>query len=189
MEAFFISMMAVAAAEFGDKTQFLALLFGARFRRPFPIISGMLISTVVNHTMACAIGLWLRDHLATQLLRWSLGLLFLAVALWFLHPDRGGGGDPPRLFGRFGAFGTSFLTFFLTEMGDKTQIATVILAAKFNSLIPVIAGTTLGIMLVNAPVIALGSVVATQLPVRAVKFIGAAIFGGLGVLALSGFGI
>jgi len=188
VEAFLISMMAVAAAEFGDKTQFLALLFGARFQRPLPIILGMLISTVVNYTMACALGLWIRDHLSIQVLHWSLGLLFLAVALWFLQPDRGGGVDPPRLFGRFGPFGTSFLTFFLTEMGDKTQIATVILAAKFNTWIPVIAGTTMGILLVNAPVIALGSVVSARLPVRTVRFVGAAIFGGLGVLALSGFG-
>ncbi|HET6465509.1 MAG TPA: TMEM165/GDT1 family protein [Nitrospiria bacterium] len=184
MEAFLISMMAVAAAEFGDKTQFLALLFGARFRRPLPIILGMLTSTAVNHTMACALGLWLREHLNTQVLHWSLGLLFLAVALWFLHLDRQE--SEPRLFGQFGPFGTSFITFFLTEMGDKTQIATIVLAAKFNAMIPVIVGTTLGVLLVNAPVIVLGNAAGTRLPVRAVRLIGAAIFGGLGVLALSG---
>jgi len=184
MEAFLISMMAVAAAEFGDKTQFLALLFGARFRRPLPVVLGMLTSTAVNHTLACAVGLWLREHLNSQLLHWSLGLLFLAVAIWFLHLDRQKG--EPRLFGSFGPFWTAFITFFLTEMGDKTQIATIVLAAKFNTLIPIIFGTTLGVMLVNAPVIVLGNAVGSRLPVRAVRVVGAAIFGGLGILALSG---
>jgi putative Ca2+/H+ antiporter (TMEM165/GDT1 family) len=185
VEAFLISMMAVAAAEFGDKTQFLALLFGARFRRPLPIVLGMLASSVVNYTIACTLGVWLRDNLNGQLLHWGLGVLFLAVAIWFLQPDRQE--SEPRVFGRFGAFGTAFVTFFLTEMGDKTQIAAVILAVKFNTLIPVIAGTTLGVMLVNTPVIVLGNAAGTRLPVRAVRFIGAAIFGGLGVLSLSGF--
>ena len=185
MEAFLISMMAVAAAEFGDKTQFLALLFAARFRRPLPIILGMMASSVANYTLACTLGVWIRDHLNGQYLHWSLGLLFLGVAIWFLQPERQE--SEPRVFGRFGAFGTAFVTFFLTEMGDKTQIAAVILAVKFNTLIPVIAGTTLGVMLVNTPIIVLGNAAGTRLPVRAVRFIGAAIFGGLGVLSLSGF--
>ncbi len=184
MEAFLISMAVVAAAEFGDKTQLLALVFAARFQRPLPIVLGMLVSTVVNYTMACTLGLWLREQLNSQVLHWSLGVLFLAVALWFLHLDRSD--STPRLFGQFGPFGTSFVTFFLSEMGDKTQIATVVLAAKFNALIPVIAGTTLGVMLVNTPVIVLGNAAGTRLPVRAVRLIGAAIFGGLGVLVLSG---
>ena len=188
MEAFLISMMAVAAAEFGDKTQFLALLFGARFRRPLPIILGMLSSTVVNHTLACVLGLWLREHLNGQVLHWSLGILFLAVAIWFLRLDRNEQKNEPKLFGNAGPFWTAFITFFLTEMGDKTQIATVMLAAKFNTLVPVIFGTTVGIMLINGPVIILGNVAGTRLPVRAVRLVGAAIFGGLGVLSLSGFG-
>jgi putative Ca2+/H+ antiporter (TMEM165/GDT1 family) len=185
VEAFLISTAVIAAAEFGDKTQFLALLFGARYRRPLSIILGMLASSIANYTLACTFGLWLRNHLDGSVLHWSLGILLIAVAFWFLVPDRSEG--EPRIFGGFGAFGTAFLTFFLTEMGDKTQIAAVILAAKFNALIPVIAGTTVGVMLVNAPVILLGNAVGTRLPVRAVRLIGAAIFGGLGLLALSGF--
>ncbi|HTN44581.1 MAG TPA: TMEM165/GDT1 family protein [Nitrospiria bacterium] len=185
MDAFLISMAVIAAAEFGDKTQFLALLFGARFRRPLPIILGMLGSSIANYTLACTLGLWLRNHLDGSVLHWILGVLLIAVAFWFLVPDRSEG--EPRIFGRFGAFGTAFLTFFLTEMGDKTQIAAVILAAKFNALIPVIIGTTVGVMLVNAPIIVLGNAVGTRLPVRAVRLIGAGIFGGLGVLSLSGF--
>jgi putative Ca2+/H+ antiporter (TMEM165/GDT1 family) len=186
MEAFLISVTVIAAAEFGDKTQFLALLFGARYQRPFPIILGMLTSTVVNHTLACVLGLWLRNHLNAQALHWSLGVLFLAVAIWFLYPDHSD--SEPRIFGRFGPFGTAFITFFLAEMGDKTQIATIMLAAKFNMLIPIIAGTTLGVMVVNAPVIVLGNAIGTRLPIRAVRLICAAIFGGMGLLALSGFG-
>jgi Ca2+/H+ antiporter, TMEM165/GDT1 family len=187
VEAFLISMMAVAAAEFGDKTQFIALLFGARFRRPIPIILGMLASSVANYTLACTLGVWLRDRLDGPLLHWGLGLLFLAVAIWFLRPEHQG--EEPKIIGRFGPFGTAFVTFFLTEMGDKTQIAAVMLAVKFNLLLPVIAGTTVGVMLVNAPVIAFGTTVGTRLPVRAVRFVGAAIFGGLGFLALSGFSL
>jgi putative Ca2+/H+ antiporter (TMEM165/GDT1 family) len=186
LETFLISMTVIAAAEFGDKTQFLALQFGARFQRPLPIILGMLASSIANYTLACALGLWFRDRLNDQFLHWSLGLLFLAVAIWFLRPDRQGG--EPRVYGGLGAFGTAFVTFFLSEMGDKTQIATVLLAAKFNALAPVIAGATLGVMLVNAPVIVLGNAVGARLPVRAVRLIGAAIFGGMGLLALSGFG-
>jgi len=185
LEAFLISTTVIAAAEFGDKTQFLALLFGARFQRPLPIILGMLASSIANYTLACTLGLWLRDRLNGPFLHWSLGLLFLAVAIWFLRPD--GQESEPRIFGGFGAFGTSFITFFLTEMGDKTQIASVILAAKFNMLIPVIAGTTLGVMLVNTPVIVLGKAAGTRLPIRAVRVIGAVIFGGMGLLVLSGF--
>ncbi len=187
MEPFLVSMAVIAAAEFGDKTQLLALLLGGRFPRPLPIVLGMLASPLFNYTIACTLGLWLREQLNSQVLHWGLGVLFLAIALWFLHLDRSD--STPRLFGRFGPFGTSFFTFFLSEMGDKTQVATVILAAKFNALIPVIAGTTLGVMLVNTPVIVLGNAAGTRLPVRAVRLIGAAIFGGLGVLALSGIRI
>jgi putative Ca2+/H+ antiporter (TMEM165/GDT1 family) len=146
----------------------------------------MLTSIVVNYTIACTLGLWFRDRLNDQFLHWSLGLLFLTVAIWFLRPDRQD--SEPKIFGGFGAFGTAFLTFFLAEMGDKTQIATVVLAVKFNTLIPVIVGAALGVMLVNAPVILLGNAVGTRLPVRAVRIIGAVIFGGLGLLVLSGFG-
>jgi putative Ca2+/H+ antiporter (TMEM165/GDT1 family) len=186
VEAFLISMAAVAAAEFGDKTQFLVLLLGARFQCSVPILLGILASTILNYTLACSLGLWLGDHVDGRTLHWSVGVLFLAVAFWCLRPETPEENKTVKLFGRFGAFGTAFVTSFLTEMGDKTQIATVILSVKFNALIPVIAGATAGVILVNTPVILLGDTMGARLPVRAVRLAGAAIFGGLGLLALSG---
>ncbi|MHB8481536.1 MAG: TMEM165/GDT1 family protein [Nitrospiria bacterium] len=187
MNAFWISMVVVAAAEFGDKTQFLALLFGARFKRPVPILLGILVSTAVNHTLVSLIGVWLSNHIDGMVLRWVLGILFLAVAVWTLRLDKLDKAEVPAgSFEGFGAFATTFLTFFVAEMGDKTQLATIALAVKFNTLLPVIAGTTLGVMLINGPVVLIGDAVSSRVPVHIVRYVAAAVFGCLGILAISG---
>lgn len=187
MESFIVSTFLVAGAEFGDKTQFLALLYGVRFKRPVPIIMGLMLSTIANHTIAAIVGIWFTQVLSETVLRWSLALLFFGIAIWTLKLDMGNKVEESNSpWERYGAFWTSFLTFFLAEMGDKTQFATIALAGKYNTLMPVIWGTTLGIMMVNSPVILLGKVGAERIPLRAVRVFAALIFGGLGILALSG---
>jgi Ca2+/H+ antiporter, TMEM165/GDT1 family len=186
-EAFFVSTGVVALGEIGDKTQLLALLLAARFRKPVPIILGILVATLANHAGASALGNWITRTIDPQWLRWGLGASFLAVAAWMLVPDQA---DQVKAdsTGRFGVFGITTVAFFLAEMGDKTQIATVMLAAKFESLWVVTAGTTLGMMIANVPAVLLGDRVMDWLPVKWVHRIAAAVFGVLGVLALAGFG-
>jgi Ca2+/H+ antiporter, TMEM165/GDT1 family len=186
-EAFFVSTGVVALGEIGDKTQLLALLLAARFRKPVPIILGILVATLANHAGASALGSWITRMVDPQWLRWVLGASFLAVAAWMLIPDQA---DPVKAdsTGRFGVFGITTVAFFLAEMGDKTQIATVMLAAKFESLWVVTAGTTLGMMIANVPAVLLGDRVMDWLPVKWVHRIAAAVFGVLGVLVLAGFG-
>ena len=189
-QAFIVSTGVVALGEIGDKTQLLALLLAARFRRPVPIILGILLATLANHAMASALGAWITRHVDAQWLRWGLGASFLAVAIWMLIPDQADelkAGRAAR-FGAVGIFGITTLAFFLAEMGDKTQIATVMLAAKFDSLWVVTAGTTLGMMLANVPAVLLGDRVMDWLPVKLVHRIAAAVFAVLGVLMLAGFG-
>lgn len=187
MEAFLISTGIVALAEMGDKTQLLALVLAARFRKPWPIVLGILTATLANHALAGAAGAWVTTVLGPQVLRWVLGGSFVAMALWMLIPDkldREDAGKAPRL----GVFGTTVIAFFIAEMGDKTQIATVMLAARYNAWLWVVAGTTLGMMLANAPVVWLGERITRRVPIRAVHLVSAAIFLVLGVAALVGWG-
>ena len=186
LEAFFVSTGVVALAEIGDKTQLLALVLAARFRKPVPIILGILVATLVNHALAGAAGAWVSSLIGPTAMRWILGVSFIAMALWTLVPDKidEEKDSAPRL----GVFGTTLVAFFLLEMGDKTQIATVALAAKYSSLAAVVAGTTLGMMLANLPAVLLGEVAAKKLPMRIVHGIAAAIFFVLGVMVLLGFG-
>ena len=183
MEAFLVSTGIVALAEMGDKTQLLALVLAARFRKPWPIVLGIFVATLANHAMAGALGAWVTTFIGPQLLRWILGASFIAMALWMLIPDKLGDGETPNA-PRFGVFGTTVLAFFLAEMGDKTQIATVMLAARYEAYLAVIAGTTLGMMLANAPVVWLGERVTRLVPLRVVHIVSALIFAGLGLAAL-----
>jgi putative Ca2+/H+ antiporter (TMEM165/GDT1 family) len=176
MEAFLVSTGVVALGEMGDKTQLLAFLLAAKFKRPRPIILGILAATLVNHTLAGSLGAWIAAQLGPDILRWVIGVSFIAMAGWMLIPDR------------FGVFGTTLITFFLAEMGDKTQIATVALAARYHDLIPVVAGTTLGMMLADVPAVFLGGSFAKKVPMRLVHGIAAAIFALLGVLTLFNIG-
>jgi len=188
MEAFLISTGVVALAEIGDKTQLLALVLAAKFRKPVPIILGILAATLVNHAMAGVAGAWISAAIGPVAMRWILGISFIAMAAWTLIPDKlDDDGDRDKA-PRFGVFGTTLVAFFLLEMGDKTQIATVALAAKYSSLVALVAGTTLGIMLANVPAVLLGEVAAKKLPMKVVHRIAAGIFFVLGVSVLLGFG-
>ncbi|MDO9091739.1 MAG: TMEM165/GDT1 family protein [Rubrivivax sp.] len=187
MEAFFISTGVVALGEMGDKTQLLAMLLAARFKRPLPIILGILVATVANHALAGAVGGWVAQVLGPDLLRWVIGLSFIAMAAWMLVPDKvddTGIGSRQR----FGVFGTTVVAFFLAEMGDKTQIATVALAARYPDLLAVVAGSTLGLMLANVPAVFLGDALARKVSMRLVHGIAAFIFLVLGVLTLFNVG-
>jgi putative Ca2+/H+ antiporter (TMEM165/GDT1 family) len=186
MQAFLVSLGVVALAEIGDKTQLLALVLAAKYRRPAPIILGILVATLLNHALAGAVGAWLSAVIGPVAMRWILGVSFIAMAAWTLIPDKYEEAQerPPR----FGIFGTTLIAFFLLEMGDKTQIATVALAAKYSSLIAVVAGTTVGMLLANVPAVLLGEVAARKLPMRVVHGVAAAIFLVLGVLVLAGVG-
>ena len=183
MEAFLVSTGIVALAEMGDKTQLLALVLAARFRKPWPIVLGIFVATVANHAMAGALGAWITTLLSPQTLRWILAASFLALAAWMLIPDKLDDEEASSA-PRFGVFGTTVLAFFLAEMGDKTQIATVMLAARFDAYYAVVAGTTLGMMLANAPVVWLGERVTRLVPLRVVHIVSALIFAVIGVLAL-----
>ena len=186
MEAFLVATGIVALAEIGDKTQLLAFILAARFRKPLPIIAGILIATLANHSFAGALGAWLTALMTPQTLRWVLGISFLGMAVWTLIPDTFDEGDSKVT--RFGVFGTTLVAFFLAEMGDKTQIATVALAAQYHSFFAVVAGTTLGMMIANAPAVLLGDRIAQRMPVRLVHAVAAAIFAILGVVTLAGGG-
>jgi putative Ca2+/H+ antiporter (TMEM165/GDT1 family) len=156
MEAFWWSTGVVALGEMGDKTQLLALMLAARFRRPWPIVGGIAVATAANHALAALFGHWVAQQLGPALLRWAVGLAFLAMALWMLVPDRADDLAARDGRQRFGVFGTTVIAFFIAEMGDKTQLATVALAARYPALLAVIAGTTLGLLLANVPAVFLG---------------------------------
>ena len=183
MEAFLTSTFIVALAEMGDKTQLLALILAARFRKPWPIVAGIFFATIVNHALAGAVGAWVSAMLGPQLLRWVLAASFLAMAAWMLVPDQMED-DEAEGAPRWGVFGTTLLAFFLAEMGDKTQIATVMLAARFQDFVWVVLGTTLGMMLANAPVVWLGERMTRRIPIRVVHTVSALVFAGLGLVAL-----
>jgi len=187
MEAFLISTGVVALAEMGDKTQLLALLLAAKFRKPWPIVIGILVATLVNHAFAGALGAWISSVIDAHMLRWILGISFIAMAVWILIPDKIDDEDQ-KPFMRYGVFGTTLVTFFLAEMGDKTQIATVALAAQYGSFVAVVAGTTLGMMIANVPAVLLGNKIAEKMPVRLVHVVASCIFAVLGVLTLLGVG-
>lgn len=186
MEAFLVSTGIVALAEIGDKTQLLAFLLAAKFRRPLPIVAAILAATLFNHAFAAAIGTWITSLLGPDVLRWVLGISFLAMAVWILIPDKLD--DDDAKLAKYGVFLTTFIAFFLAEMGDKTQIATVALAAKYHSFFWVVAGTTLGMMLANVPAVYLGDRIAGRMPVTLVHRIAAVIFAVLGVATLMGMG-
>jgi putative Ca2+/H+ antiporter (TMEM165/GDT1 family) len=183
MEAFLVSTGIVALAEMGDKTQLLSLVLAARFRRPWPIALGIFVATIVNHTLAGAAGAWLTTLLGPQLLRWILAASFIGMAVWMLIPDKldeEGESKGPRL----GVFGTTVIAFFLAEMGDKTQVATVMLAARFPNWEAVVVGTTFGMMIANVPAVWFGDKLTQRVPIRVVHLISALIFVGLGIAAL-----
>jgi putative Ca2+/H+ antiporter (TMEM165/GDT1 family) len=187
MEAFLISTGIVALAEMGDKTQLLSLVLAARFRKPWPIVLGILVATMANHGLAGAVGSWVTTVLGPDVLRWVLGVSFLAMAVWMLIPDKldeEDTGSAPRM----GVFLTTVVAFFLAEMGDKTQIATVMLAAQYQAWFAVVAGTTLGMMLANAPVVWLGDAITKRVSLRLVHLVSAVVFAVLGVVALIGWG-
>ena len=183
MESFLVSTGIVALAEMGDKTQLLSLVLAARFRKPWPIVLGILVATVVNHALAGALGSWVTTALGPDVLRWVLGGSFIAMAIWMLIPDKLDEDDANRA-PRYGVFLTTVVAFFLAEMGDKTQVATVMLAARFDAWAAVVAGTTLGMMIANAPVVWMGERIMRKVPIKLVHTIGAVIFLVLGVLAL-----
>jgi putative Ca2+/H+ antiporter (TMEM165/GDT1 family) len=186
LEAFLISTGVVALAEIGDKTQLLAFILAAKFRKPIPIILGIFGATLVNHALAGALGAWLTTLLSPGTMRWVLGLSFIAMAVWTLIPDQLDE-DDARLKG-FGVFGTTLLAFFLAEMGDKTQVATVAMAAQYRAVVPVVLGTTIGMMIANVPAVIAGDRIAERLPVRAVHAVAAAIFASIGIATLLGAG-
>ena len=183
MEAFLVSTGVVAIGEIGDKTQLLSLVLAARYRAPWPIVAGIVVATLVNHTLAAWLGDLVRAAVAPDVLRWLLAASFFAVALWALKPDTLDD-DRARAPGRLGVFGVTAVAFFLAEMGDKTQIATVMLAAKFDALAQVIAGTTLGMVLANAPVVFAGKLAADKIPFKAIRIVAAVIFAAIGVWVL-----
>jgi putative Ca2+/H+ antiporter (TMEM165/GDT1 family) len=186
MEALLISTGIVALAEIGDKTQLLAFILAAKYRKPLPITLGILVATIANHAFAGALGAWITTLVAPETMRWILGLSFIGMAVWTLIPDKFDE-DDARL-AQFGVFGTTLIAFFLAEMGDKTQIATVALAAQYQTIFWVVVGTTLGMMIANVPAVLLGDRIADKMPVQLVHRIAAAIFLVLGLATLAGAG-
>jgi putative Ca2+/H+ antiporter (TMEM165/GDT1 family) len=181
MEAFLVSIVVVAVSEIGDKTQLLALVLAARLRKPLPIVLGILVATLFNHTLAGMVGAWVRAAVPAPYLRWLVAASFFAVALWALKPDRI---DAEPSSSRWGAFAVTAVAFFLAEFGDKTQIATVVLAAQFGNLVAVVAGTTLGMLVADVPAVLLGNAAAIRVPMRLVRYVAAGLFALLGVVAL-----
>ena len=187
MEALLVSTGVVALAEIGDKTQLLAFILAARFKKPLPIIAGILVATLVNHGLAGALGAWITTALPPEILRWVLGLSFLGMAVWTMIPDRIEE-EETRVATRFGVFGATLVTFFLAEMGDKTQVATVAMAAHYATPLLVVIGTTLGMLIADVPAVFVGDKLATKIPMKLVHSVAAAIFAMLGIATLLGAG-
>ncbi len=187
MEAFLSSTLAVAIAEIGDKTQLLALFLAARFAQKNAIIAGIFVATLLNHFVSALLGVWLAQFISPEMMQWIVGISFIAVGLWLLIPDKDEETDNRWL--KYGAFGATVFLFFLAEIGDKTQIATVLLAAKFQSMFWVVAGSTLGLMLANVPVVYLGEMLMKKIPAKAVRIAACLLFCVLGMLTLLGNGI
>ena len=187
MESLFISTGVVALAEIGDKTQLLAFLLATRFKKPVPIIAGILVATVLNHALAGALGAWITAVLSPEVLRWILGLSFLGMAVWTMIPDKIEE-EEMQVARKFGVFGATLITFFLAEMGDKTQIATVAMAAHYPNPVLVVIGTTLGMMIADVPAVFIGDRFAARIPMKLVHGIAAAMFAVMGLATLFGAG-
>jgi len=185
MQAFLVSAGVVALGEIGDKTQLLALVLAARFKKPLPIIAGILTATVVNHALAGMLGNVVRTVLAPEVLRWVIALSFFAVAAWALKPDTLAG-DEAAPMSRWGVFGVTTVAFFLAEIGDKTQVATMVLAAQFDSVVAVVLGTTVGMLVADIPVVLIGQSASARIPLKAIRIAAAVLFAALGVYALFG---
>ncbi len=186
MYEFLLSTAIVALAEMGDKTQLLALLLAARFRKPVPILVAILLATLINHGLSAVLGQWVTTVIGPEVLLWIVSIGFIAMAVWMLIPDELGDENASiNKWQKFGVFGATFILFFLAEIGDKTQIATVALAARFDSVFWVMLGTTLGMMLANAPAVFLGDKLANRFPIGLIHKIGAAIFLVIGVATLA----
>ncbi len=185
MESLFVSTGVVALAEIGDKTQLLAFILAARFKKPVPIILGILAATLINHGLAGALGAWITSVISPDVMRWALGISFLGMAIWTLIPDKIEE-EETQVARKLGVFGATFVTFFLAEMGDKTQLATVALAAHYAAPLMVVAGTTLGMLIADVPAVFVGNKFAARIPMKLVHGIAASIFAAMGVFTLLG---
>jgi Ca2+/H+ antiporter, TMEM165/GDT1 family len=185
MDAFFISTGSVAVGELGDKTQLLSLVLATRLRKPVPIIAGIFAATLINHLIACSVGEWVGMLMTPTVLRWVLGISFLAVAVWALIPDKMD--ENVKTHGNYGIFALTAVTFFMAEMGDKTQIIALALAAKYDALAAVVAGTTLGMMIVNIPTVLFAERATKWVPVKVVRIVAVLIYAILGVITLLGY--
>lgn len=187
MESLLVSTGVVALAEIGDKTQLLAFILAARFKKPLPIIAGILVATLLNHGLAGALGAWITVAISAEVLRWVLGLSFVGMAIWTMIPDKIEE-EETKIATRFGVFGATLITFFLAEMGDKTQVATVAMAAHYATPLLVVIGTTLGMLIADVPAVFVGDKLAAKIPMKLVHSVAAAIFALLGVATLLGAG-
>ena len=183
MQTFLISTTTVALAEIGDKTQLLSLILAAKYRKPWPICLGILAATLVNHALAGGVGAMVASYLTPEILKWMVALSFFSVALWTLKPDKADDEEAAR-GARYGVLTATMIAFFIAEMGDKTQVATIVLAAQYHPLWQVVAGTTVGMLLANVPVVWLGSRFAAKLPLKAARISAAVLFTALGVWIL-----
>ena len=183
MEALFISTGVVALAEMGDKTQLLAFILAARFKKPLPIITGIFCATVVNHGLAGALGAWITSVVSPDALRWVLGLSFIGMAIWTMIPDKIED-EETKIAGQLGVFGATLVTFFLAEMGDKTQIATIAMAAHYSNPVLVVIGTTLGMLIADVPAVFVGDKFAAKIPMNLVHGVAAAMFAAMGLMTL-----
>lgn len=188
MESLLVSTGVVALAEIGDKTQLLAFLLATRFKKPVPIIAGILVATILNHALAGALGAWITAVLSPEVLRWILGLSFLGMAVWTMIPDKIEE-EEMQVARKFGVFGATLITFFLAEMGDKTQIATVAMAAHYPDPVLVVIGTTLGMLIADVPAVFIGDRFAARIPMKPVHGIAAAMFAVMGLATLFGMGV
>lgn len=187
IESLLVSTGVVALAEIGDKTQLLAFLLAARFKKPVPIILGILAATVVNHGLAGAVGAWITHSISPDILRWVLGASFIGMAIWTMIPDKIED-EETQVAKRFGVFGATLITFFLAEMGDKTQIATIAMAAHYADPLLVVIGTTLGMLIADVPAVFVGDKLANKIPMKLVHSVAAAVFAVLGIATLLGAG-
>ena len=187
IESLLVSTGVVALAEIGDKTQLLAFLLAARFKKPVPIILGILAATVVNHGLAGAVGAWITHSISPEILRWVLGASFIGMAIWTMIPDKIED-EETQVAKRFGVFGATLITFFLAEMGDKTQIATIAMAAHYADPLLVVIGTTLGMLIADVPAVFVGDKLANKIPMKLVHSVAAAVFAVLGIATLLGAG-
>jgi putative Ca2+/H+ antiporter (TMEM165/GDT1 family) len=183
VEAFITSALLVAMAEFGDKTQLLSFVLAARLRKPVPIIAGIFVATIANHALAGSLGVWLAQRVPAGWMPWIAGLTFIAFGLWSLVPDRLDDDDAPAK-SHYGVFVTTAIAFFVAEMGDKTQFATIALAARFHALIPVVVGTTIGMMAANVPAVLIGESLAKRMPLQLIRWIAAGLFVATGIAAM-----